>query len=77
MNIFHLLSSADTPFAGAERPRTTSRVFGSGGLDLLGPFWGLSGVEGGRKVGSSYSSSEDSSSEVKRKGETSSLSDGG
>ena len=33
---------------GAERPITTSRDFGSEGLDLLDLDWGLSGVEGGR-----------------------------
>ena len=46
--IFHLPFSADTPFEGAGRPTTTSRDFGSGGLDLLGLILGLTDVEGGK-----------------------------
>ena len=46
--IFHLPFSADTPFEGAGRPTTTSRDFGSGGLDLLGLFLGLTEEEGGK-----------------------------
>ena len=46
--IFHLPFSEDTPFEGAGRPTTISRDFGSGGLDLLGLFLGLTDEEGGK-----------------------------
>jgi hypothetical protein len=73
---FPLCPWTGAPDSGAGRPNTTSRDVGRDGFFFLGLGWDLSGVEGGRNVGSSFSSSEESSSEVNTKGEAYCLSAG-
>ena len=61
--LFPLLPWYDAPDPGAGRPITTSLDFGSEGLDFRGLDCDLFGMEGGTNVGSSFSFSEESSSE--------------